>query len=67
MAKSSPGKDRARLPDDTYSAAETARRRDAIVRNMIATPPQPRTTPKKRITSRVKSAPKKRKKSTDSD
>jgi len=26
--------------DESYSPAETARRRDAIVRNMIATPPQ---------------------------
>jgi hypothetical protein len=27
--------------DDAYSEAEAARRRDAIVRNMIATPPRP--------------------------
>jgi hypothetical protein len=27
--------------DETYSDAETSRRRDAIVRNMIAMPPKP--------------------------
>jgi hypothetical protein len=27
--------------DGSYTEAEAARRRDAIVRNMIATPPQP--------------------------
>jgi hypothetical protein len=27
--------------DDEYDAAETARRRDAIIKRMIATPPQP--------------------------
>jgi hypothetical protein len=26
--------------DETYSDAETARRRDAIIKNMIATPPE---------------------------
>jgi hypothetical protein len=28
-------------PDETYSDEEAARRRDAVVRRMIATPPQP--------------------------
>jgi hypothetical protein len=28
-------------PDDTYSDDEAARRRDAVVRRMIATPPKP--------------------------
>jgi len=27
--------------DESYSEAETARRRDATIRNMIATPPKP--------------------------
>lgn len=34
--------------DEPYSEAETARRRDAIVRNMIATPPKPRAVTKKK-------------------
>jgi hypothetical protein len=29
-------------PNDTYTDEEAARRRDAVVRRMIATPPQPR-------------------------
>jgi hypothetical protein len=42
---------------DEYSEAETARRRDAIVRNMIATPPRPHTgKPQKRKPSRAKAA-----------
>ncbi|HWY15271.1 MAG TPA: hypothetical protein VNX86_09080 [Rhizomicrobium sp.] len=32
----------AKPSDEIYSEAETARRRDAILRNMIATPPSPR-------------------------
>jgi hypothetical protein len=30
-----------RQPDDSYSDEEAARRRDALVRRMIATPPKP--------------------------
>jgi hypothetical protein len=49
--------------DDSYSESETARRRDAIVKNMIATPPTPHKPSKKKKTTRprVKSAtPRKR-------
>jgi hypothetical protein len=48
---------------DSYSESETARRRDAIVRNMIATPPTPHKPSKKKKATRprAKSAkPKKR-------
>jgi len=40
-------------PDDTYSDEEAARRRDAVVRRMIATPP----TPHKPITPKRKTRP----------
>jgi hypothetical protein len=42
--------------DETYSEAETVRRRDAIVRNMIATPPTPhkKATEKRKVSLRVK-------------
>jgi hypothetical protein len=43
---------------DTYSEAETARRRDATIKNMLGTPPQPRKP--KRKPSRAKSASAKR-------
>jgi hypothetical protein len=50
---------------DTFSAAETARRRDAIVRNMIATPPAQHTPIKgKRKPSRDAKPAKKARKST---
>jgi hypothetical protein len=50
-------------PDDQYSEAETARRRDAIIKNMIAMPPKPHTPAKsKRKLSRRKPAAKKRRK-----
>jgi len=43
-------------PDETYSDEEAARRRDAVVRRMIATPPAPRnpsaSRPKKRAAKR---------------
>lgn len=32
-----------RTKDETYSDAETARRRDEVIRRMANTPPQPRT------------------------
>jgi hypothetical protein len=49
--------------DETYSPAETARRRDAIVRNMIATPPAPHLSLKaKKKASRPKRATAKAKK-----
>jgi len=52
-----------KAPDDAYSEAETARRRDAIVRNMIATPPAPRAPIKaKRKPSRAKGTSRKSRK-----
>ena len=46
---------------DQYSEAETARRRDATIKNMLNTPPKPRKSPKPRKTR----APLKKKPSTD--
>lgn len=34
--------------DDTYTDEEAARRRDEVVKRMLATPPQPRVSPPKR-------------------
>jgi hypothetical protein len=45
---------------DQYSEAETARRRDATVKAMIATPPEPRATKPNRKLSRAKGASAKR-------
>jgi hypothetical protein len=42
--------------NDQYSKAETARRRDAIIKNMIATPPQKHKPLGKKKASRPKSA-----------
>lgn len=47
--------------DDTYSDEETARRRDAIIKRMIATPPQPHKPKSKTVrTSRTPRAKAKR-------
>jgi len=48
-----------RPSEDQYSEAEAAKRRDAIVRNMIATPPAPhKTTLKPKRSKAAKSKPK---------
>ncbi len=50
-------------PDDQFTPAEAARRRDEIVRRMIATPPTPHAPLKtKQKPSRTKAATKKAKK-----
>jgi len=51
------------VSEDTYSPAEAARRRDATIKAMIATPPEPRAQTKgKRKLSRPKAASAKRSK-----
>ena len=37
-----------RPEDELYDEAEQARRRDEVVKRMLATPPQPRPQPKKK-------------------
>ncbi len=54
-----------RPPDEQFSEAETARRRDATIKNMIAMPPTPRGAIKsKKKPSRAKTVNRKSKKST---
>jgi hypothetical protein len=46
--------------EESYSEAETARRRDAVVKAMIATPPTPHTTKKKAKASAKRASARKR-------
>lgn len=39
--------------DELFDEAEAARRRDEVVKRMLATPPQPRPTPEKKATPKA--------------